>query len=989
MSSDPHQGLQAFFDGELGTAEAEGFRLHLGQCEQCQRGLNDLMQLEAVALDAKDVLPLPLAAAPARSWRRFWPLIGLATAAGLASIAFVQRGAAGLAKLEGPRRIEARVGWAPGDEYRPYDTMRGGAVASSVPLATLAALESRGDQQALAGALLLGGDAARARTLLEALPANQPGVLADLAAVALVQGRPEDALELAQRAIDLEPKHARALWNRALASRELGLTAVAAKGFAEAAALAEPGWSAEAAERQRALAETSKAAIEKFQRVLDAAGQMALDQRPMPAELVTAAPTVARHYLAYALRIATSAEQVNGLKPVATQLDALFGEGSRALASVERAAQQKPEARATLARGFRALVVDYLRSMKTWGMAPQVPEAERGFTGEEAERFTALVTKEGSADDLVLALPTLQLLPERLEVFAHAAEQLGDPWVVFAATTERAKHAAELGDGAAAEQLLAEVIEKAPKVAPLRAMQAREELIWQLLSQHRAAEAQLQAFAALPLARGQGELNAESRVLSMLGDAARLRINWGLARAALEERALTLRTCESKIYLEESTATMHLYTLDAAAMRRALQRAATCGDPLSTVGLLAYADLSRLSGLPADRAGFAEALQRSRASGALSPSDLVLAMHAEGRLLIDVDPVAGEAKLREAMKAARSNAEGDAVSTKVIPYGFGLLRSAAGKQRDFEKMFALTSEELGRPLPAGCALVVDVEDDRVAVAVRDAKGDVSGEFVRAPTDRPHLDWLSSEEISAVVKPVVKRGAASCADQSMGVYTGMPLNGRSGWLPDDLAWSFASGFAPRAVQPGPRLVVSDVGAPPELKLPRLAARTRDAAGLAIDRSLTGAEATPDRVIAAMRDAAYIELDAHGLVNPASEDAAMVVLARGPTGYALTASTVKTLQLQKSPVVLLGACRAATVAPYLHEQWSLPHAFLEAGARAVVASPEDLPDADAREFFANLARRIARGENVSVALRDERVKWLKQGRAKWVREVLVFE
>ncbi len=75
--------------------------------------------------------------------------------------------------------------------------------------------------------------------------------------------------------------------------------------------------------------------------------------------------------------------------------------------------------------------------------------------------------------------------------------------------------------------------------------------------------------------------------------------------------------------------------------------------------------------------------------------------------------------------------------------------------------------------------------------------------------------------------------------------------------------------------------------------------------------------------------------------------------------------------------------------MHEAWSLPRAFAEAGARAIIAAPVDLPDGEARRFFAPLTERLMRGDAAATALRDERVKWLAAGGAPWVRQVLVFE
>ena len=55
----------------------------------------------------------------------------------------------------------------------------------------------------------------------------------------------------------------------------------------------------------------------------------------------------------------------------------------------------------------------------------------------------------------------------------------------------------------------------------------------------------------------------------------------------------------------------------------------------------------------------------------------------------------------------------------------------------------------------------------------------------------------------------------------------------------------------------------------------------------------------------------------------------------------------------------ACHAGATASYRHEPWGLPAAFVEAGARAVIASPDIISDADAGAFFDAVRAQIERG------------------------------
>jgi hypothetical protein len=89
-------------------------------------------------------------------------------------------------------------------------------------------------------------------------------------------------------------------------------------------------------------------------------------------------------------------------------------------------------------------------------------------------------------------------------------------------------------------------------------------------------------------------------------------------------------------------------------------------------------------------------------------------------------------------------------------------------------------------------------------------------------------------------------------------------------------------------------------------------------------------------------------------------------------------------------MLSACHAAHSAPVLYEARSLPAAFLVAGARAVFAADEAVPDQEGPAFFAAVRARIHEGISPAVALRDVRQSWLLEGKVKdWVKSVFLFE
>jgi hypothetical protein len=117
--------------------------------------------------------------------------------------------------------------------------------------------------------------------------------------------------------------------------------------------------------------------------------------------------------------------------------------------------------------------------------------------------------------------------------------------------------------------------------------------------------------------------------------------------------------------------------------------------------------------------------------------------------------------------------------------------------------------------------------------------------------------------------------------------------------------------------------------------------------------------------------------------------MLVLSPDKLGrYALTANAIGKLKLARAPLVALAACSAAHTAPFLHKAWSLPMAFVNAGARAVLASSSPVPDREADRFFDRVLARIHDGQSPAIALRDERVAWRARGQP-WTTDVILFQ
>ncbi|HET9037260.1 MAG TPA: CHAT domain-containing protein, partial [Myxococcaceae bacterium] len=207
------------------------------------------------------------------------------------------------------------------------------------------------------------------------------------------------------------------------------------------------------------------------------------------------------------------------------------------------------------------------------------------------------------------------------------------------------------------------------------------------------------------------------------------------------------------------------------------------------------------------------------------------------------------------------------------------------------------------------------------------------------------------------------------------------------LPDSLSWAFRVGPSSAAGALGKeRLLVRDVLPPPDLQLPKLGAAPLPGTGWTV---LAGGEATPGRVLARLREADVIDFEVHGIVDAQVPDGAVLVLSEdSQRNYALSATELQTIRLGRRPVVFLGACRAATGSRLRAEPWSLPTTLVRSGARAVYASLHDLPDHEVGEFFRRVTARLDSGEAPAVALRNERVEWVKAGKP-WVRDVVLFD
>lgn len=866
------------------------------------------------------------------------------------------------------RAMEARLSYAGAAGYRPYEVSRSGEekARESVPLKTLSRMEEAGDLHGLAAVFLLRGELGQAEQHLGRAPST-PDTDNDRAVLALSKGALEDALVLIERVLDARPRHPAALWNRGLVLHTLGLDLLAAESFREVASLGEPGWSEEARERAAAVERLTRERIQRFDAAWSANKALAAQGTPLPEGTAEEVPALTRKYLYLAAWSAPSPERVLALRPVARVLDARYG-GHALEQYLERTARRDFRRRAPLADTFS-------RVLSGQRLAPA-----------EADRFLRDLRTTGEHDILLGALPLLGRMPAELGLYETAARAVGDPWFTMNVDLQRARLLMDASDMSRAEALLRTSLVSCEQQRLDSRCGELEGLLTHLYSlQNRLVEAREHALSGLARARRLLDNEDERQFIGRLAIISRYRDAFALARAYYREAALRQPgNCRAQVTQREVLAYLRLRELRLAEARAELEQVPECGAPRTLVSVFTLANLARMDPRPGDAERLKQYIARLRAGpGPSSSSSRLQLDFAEGRARLLEDRAEGQRLLRDAIAAAQRLPREDVTARQVRTDGYAVLILDAGQAGEYARALALFAEEAGAPAPSHCVLGVELDAEQLLVVARGAAGETVGAF-DASRRTPGFD------VARLVSPSVLAALETCPHVS--VYARYPLHGRAELLPARFAWSYSRGAGPVAPAPSGlhrHLVVSDVEAPAVLGLPRLLP-WQPARGDDGREHLSGAAATPSRVLAAMARADEIDIHAHGMVNPGVSEASLVVLSPEADGrYALTAAEVRRQRLERAPVVILAACRAAQTAPSAHEPWSLPTAFLEAGARAVIASPIDIPDAQAGAFFEAVRARIRSGASPTEAVRDERLTALEKDPSSWTRTVLVFE
>ncbi len=995
MTAAACEQVHGFADGELPGAQYEAFRAHLVTCDRCRRELETIVAfkglMESMA-GGQDLaarlhsvtaeVPSVRMEQPRRSW---WVWGGLGGAVGLAAAAVLLF--LGRRHNEGPvafhlpatRTLEARLSYAPADQYRPFERMRGGASAARSPdLATLAAMEKRGDRKGLVVSWLLDGDVKQAGALLSAAPSdhtldNERGV------AALLDHRPEDALGFLDAAFARDARATQAIWNRGLALRDMGLPLAAARSLESVAALQEPGWSGEA----RAEAERLRADVTARKRRWEDADRegwaLAIDHTAPRGETMDRFPELMRRHFYEALRTAQAPAHFDVLAQVAAVLDRHAG-GRVLQAAVQRAARIG-NSRKDLLAAYAGFVA------RRW---KQIKPAE---AADLEQRLRAA----GARDLLVGLFTGLRVDDERPGEFRTLIDKdpglSQDPWMRLHAREAVLTTLASGDAGVTPEHEREAGLRRAIADAT-----ADKFLYWKgrfhtglidlFMRQGRLREAFALAESLRSEARGWGDWFRELSALRQLSRLANLRGATSVLRAYADELGLgeSDDSCRTKRIVNQLMAERALLDGRTDEARRLLADVPVCGDGrgLGVQGLRVLSEVVAREKTPGTRDLFLKSLAnwREKDGIVMTGGERAMGLVMEGQAMIPTEPVAGALTLRRAIEAAETLPDHDSYAAKARLWAHRALIADLGSKGGFAEALSLMAAERHLDLPQGCVLGLAEGRGQVTVVAKGSDGKIVG------------DVRANMNVGAGVGAQIEEKFQGCDD--VAVLALPPFHGRSRLLSPGVAWRHFDGDVASGGQLSVtrRIVVADVTPPRTLDLPILAP-WQPRRGSVPFRILRGTEARPTDVLGAMADGDLIEFHVHGLVDLAQADASFLVLSPDADGrYALTAGEVRQTWLPRRPLVVLAACDSAADASYGYERWSkgaawtLPSAFLHAGARAVLAATAPLPDQAAGEFFADVVGRIESSASPSVALRDIRKSWISRG-ADWVQDIVLFQ
>lgn len=870
----------------------------------------------------------------------------------------------------GRRYGDFRMSHPDAASFAPYDPILSDKTeVVDPPPSLLTRLEAESDPRGIGTAYVSSGNFELGLRYLQQTEKDAAG-LADRAAAHFALGKRAEALELLDEALEKDPSHEIAAWNRAVVLESLDLNLAAAAAFElSASASSDPAWARAARERAERHREEVQAYRSAWHQANEAGKEMVARAIPMAPQDVEAAPGISQLYLYDALRSATDRDSVLRLLPVAAILDVLGDRQSRLMEQVYRTAERDFSVRAPIAARYRALATGQIQNP------------------HENPAVDALIDEARDADqeDILIGAIYLGLRELRLtDEFVRRTRRTGDPWFEALADTVRARRASASQQTDQALLTLLEVISEAKH--PYRTLWAQLQAVDAATVLHRITLARRIATEVRNEARRRGAWDKELRVLQHLGRLATRTGQLATGRAYFQETNLREPDfCGSKEFVRRNLTVAELQENDLDAARRTLLEDNGC--PFEVWGaedVLSVVDTHGPAIAEPMRTRLFEALEAGREQAA-SPGDAAFERAVRGRLLLTLGETdEGLRLLRSVLERGRSTPRWDGTGIHAHALATATLVTRSGAEADASEVVRTAADSVGSPAPQTCTLAGYVDAGRATVAWIDAEGSAFVEhdpkFSRSLRKMDGSELIPEEAIAAL-RPC----------EAVRVFAGPNLMGDSTLLPPEFAWSYV--LAEPIEEPGRALtdralVVANVALPAALgfsALPPYRSQTQPRPS----RLLSGHEATLSRVLDEMRTATEIEFYTHGTYNLGESQASMLVMAPDTEGrFALTVEQVGRSSLEGAPLVLLTACSTTRAPRYRYQSWSLPHAFLDAGAWTVIAAGADVPSIEGQAFFDAVRRQIRSGTPPAVAVRNARMDEHESSDSAWREHVIVF-
>ncbi|MEQ9498308.1 MAG: CHAT domain-containing protein [Deltaproteobacteria bacterium] len=968
--------MHRFLDGEMAPDEAERFRAEVAESESLQRELDDLLQLEAYTSaiaegQGKVARLFPTPASHGRARRTPWALVAsVAIAASVASAGgvYVALQPSADERLEmvfatlGRDRVEVRMSHPAADRYVPYNPSLSGDAkkSSTLPLGTLAALEESGEFRAIGSAYLFVGSPELAKPYLDKVEPGADG-WNDQAAVAFELGEMQEALALLERALALEPEHPQALWNRGLVLEALGLHLAAAESFERSSEVSSSEWSKAARERAARLRSSALDWRRRWYEARKAGKRMVAAAEPIARDLVTEFPGIARLYLYDAIRSATSKDEVLRLEPIAVQLDEMAG-GTMLADAIRAAADDDFRRRAAVARRYRSLALGTLEPA-------------------EVRRLIDDCRAGGFDDHLIGAIYLGYREVELADEFQELCERTRDPWLMTLGDAVQAERHQRAGH---VDQAFSRYVEaRSNSSVDYRTSHIDVRLAQLAIDMQRPVAARRILDEGVARSTRRREWSQVVELLQLRGRLAVRQNQLALAEAYFREAILREpERCDVKRFLRTYRASSALDDHRPEDARRILAEEDGCKHGFTQMEALAATDVLSRAARPDPDVSLEAGIEELKSS-ARTKGDRDFAQVIEGRYHLAVGKTQdGLVKLGEVAREPPVTGS-DAIARHARSLAYATLVAHYGGAGAYEEVLSLVAREVGAQAPARCALALAMDSGRSTVAIAKSDGGIEGRH--DPTFRVRARDVVAGEL--VPKAYVD---ALAACERVDVFARPPLVGDPSTLPPRIEWQFVLAGPNR--RPRPRkeraIAVADVDLPRELELAPLPTYTPPAVGAPFVEVIRGPEATPSRVLSAMKDATEIELFTHGTHDTRDSDVAMLVLSKDDDGrFALTAEMIQEAELTGAPAVLLTAC-STTVAPrYRYSPWNLPYAFLEAGARVVVAAGVPLSAVEAKSFFEVVREGLRAGSSATRAVYNAR-KAAGPNAPDWVRSVVIL-